>query len=437
MEGGTSSGGLAPDSPFDPGSPLVPDSVLALPGGAVLVLERARGLPVAGIRISAPLDRPGSGAARVLLDQALARARPQAEAVGATVEAGVQDGRLYYQAVGDLRDIDELAWIARRMALPPDPDPAGAAAWERAGEERSAETPQGRLALAVQRRAGWDAGRPGARAVAAAGAARRLWLRSHARDQLRIFVLGDVPVPWVLADLSRIGTPAAGPGADGSGDASDPPTVGDLAGTNDSAAGEARPGGSAPRSRQGAAVYAWEAAAFQPGPAGDPAVMAVLGALRAGLRSVAVPGADLRLHDEPGGVSGWTAVTARARRGRDATAALDAALALLTEEGMDAWWLQGAAEARADLLKAASTPGGWLALADRYFVEPSPSVGARGAQERDAPTTDAGGARAGDAPPTPAWPLGALDRLESLHRSDLTPVVQQFRATLFRPSIGP
>jgi len=407
-EGGSPSGALAPDSP------LVPDSVLALPGGAVLVLERARGLPVAGIRISAPLDRPGSGGARVLLDQALARARPQAEAVGATVEAGVQDGRLFYQAVGDLRDIDELAWIARRMTRPPDPDPAGAAAWEQAGRERSAETPQGRLALAVQRRAGWDAGKPGGRRAATAGEVRRLWLRSHARDRLRIFVLGDVPAPWVLADLSRIGAPAAGPGA-----AATPPTA------DDSTSSDAPPGGLAPRSRRGAPVYAWEAAAFHLGSAGDPAVMAALGALQVGLRSVAVPGVDLRLHGEPGGVSGWVAVTARARSGRTAGTALDAALALLTEEGMDAWWLQGAAEARAELLKAASAPGGWLALADRYFVAPSQTVGARGAQ-------------AGEGRPTAtAWPLAALAGLESLHRSDLVPVLEQFRTTLFRPRIGP
>ncbi len=412
-EGGSPSGALAPDSP------LVPDSVLALPGGAVLVLERARGLPVAGIRISAPLDRPGSGGARVLLDQALARARPQAEAIGATVEAGVQDGRLFYQAVGDLRDIDELAWIARRMTRPPDPDPAGAAAWEQAGRERAAETPQGRLALAVQRRAGWDAGKPGGRRAATAGEVRRLWLRSHARDRLRIFVLGDVPAPWVLADLSRIGAAAAGPGADGSGDAGALPTA------DDSTGNDALPGGSVSRSRRGAPVYAWEAAAFHLGPARDPVVMAALGALRVGLRSVAVPGVDLRLHGEPGGVSGWVAVSARARSSPTAGGALDAALALLTEEGMDAWWLQGAAEARAEFLKAASVPGGWLALADRYFVAPSPTVGARGAQ-------------AGNAPPTtPAWPLGALAGLESLHRSDLTPVLEQFRATLFRPRIGP
>lgn len=408
MEGGSPSDALAPDSP------LVPDSVLALPGGAVLVLERARGLPVAGIRISAPLDRPGSGAARVLLDQALARARPQAEAVGAAVEAGVQDGRLYYQAVGDLRDIDELAWIARRMTRPPDPDPAGAAAWEQVAQERSAETPQGRLALAVQRRAGWDAGKAGGRSAGTAGEARRLWLRSHARDRLRIFVLGDVPVPWVLADLSRIGAPAAGPD-----EVATLPVAGDS-----TSGGAAPPGGSDSRSRQGAPVYAWEAAAFHLGPARNPAVMAAVGALRAGLRSVAAPGADLRLHGEPGGVSGWTAVTARARSGRAAGAALAAALALLTEEGMDAWWLQGATEARAELLKAASVPGGWLALADRYFVAPSPTVDVRGAQAADAPPT------------APAWPLGALAGLESLQRSDLTPVLEQFRATLFRPRIG-
>lgn len=394
LEGGSSPGAQDSPQPQDSDSPLVPDSVLALPGGAVLVLERARGLSAAGIRVSAPLDRPAPGAVRVLLDQALSRALPQAEAVGAAVEAGVADGRIYYQVVGDLRDIDELAWIARRMTRPPAPDAGGATDWEQARAERLAETPQGRLARAVRRQAGLDSGDLGL-PDATAGAARRLWLRSHARDRLRVFVLGDVPLPWVLADLSRIGAPSRA---------------------------DVRPGAGAPLVASGstsadardAPVYAWEAAAFQLGSAGDPAALAVLGALRTGLRAVAVPGAELRLHHEPGGASGWAAVTARAPRRRAAVAALDAALALLTEEGMDAWGLQGAAEARMELLRTASTPGGWLALADRYFVGP-------------------GGAAA----TAPAWPSGALARLQSLHRSDLAPALERFRATVFRPRIGP
>lgn len=406
LEGSSSPGAQDSDSP------LIPDSVLALPGGAVLVLERARGLPAAGIRVSAPLDRPAPGAVRVLLDQALARALPQAEAVGATLEAGVSDGRIYYQVVGDLRDIDELAWIARRMTRPPAPDADDASAWEHARAERSAETPQGRLARAVRRQAGLDPGGDLGLADAAAGAARRLWLRSHARDRLRVFVLGDVPLPWVLADLSRIGAPSRGPGTDDAGRADEPPGASAPLVASGSRGADARD----------APVYAWEAAAFQLGSAGDPAALAVLGALRTGLRAVAVPGAELRLHREPGGASGWAAVTARARRGRAAAAALDAALALLTEEGMDAWWLQGAAEARMELLRTASTPGGWLALADRYFVGP-PQAGR--------------GARAGGAAATaPAWPSGALARLQSLHRSDLAPALERFRATVFRPRVG-
>lgn len=390
LEGGSSPGAQDSDSP------LVPDSVLALPSGAVLVLERARGLSAAGIRVSAPLDRPAPGAVRVLLDQALSRALPQAEAVGAAVEAGVADGRIYYQVVGDLRDIDELAWIARRMTRPPAPDAGGATAWEQARAERLAETPQGRLARAVRRQAGLDSGDLGL-PDATAGAARRLWSRSHARDRLRVFVLGDVPLPWVLADLSRIGAPSRGPGTDDTGRA-DAPLVAS---------------GSTGADARDAPVYAWEAAAFQLGSAGDPTALAALGALRTGLRAVVVPGAELRLHHEPGGASGWAAVTARAPRRRAAVAALDAALALLTEEGMDAWWLQGAAEARMELLRTASTPGGWLALADRYFVGP-------------------GGAAA----TAPAWPSGALARLQSLHRSDLRPALERFRATVFRPRIG-
>lgn len=367
---------------------------------------------MAGIRVSAPLDRPASGAVRVLLDQALSRALPQAEAIGATLEAGVADERIYYQVVGDLRDIDELAWIARRMTRPPDPDAGGAPTWEHARAERLAETPQGRLARAVRRQAGFDSGDLGLPG-AAGGAPRRVWLRSHARDRLRIFVLGDVPVPWVLADLSRIGAPSKGPGADGPGGASV---------RNNSLSNDARAGEAVARARRGAPVYAWEAAAFHLGSAEDPAALAALGALRAGLRAVAVPGAELRLHREPGGASGWAAVTARARRSRAAADALDAALALLTEEGMDAWWLQGAAEARMELLKAASTPGGWLALTDRYF--PGHLRAGRGARAD------------GSMPEGPAWPSGALARLRSLGRSDLAPALERFRASVFRPRIG-
>ena len=428
MEKGSRSVGsaVAPASPIASDSPLAPDSVLALPGGAVLVLEQAQGLPAAGIRISAPLDPPWPDAARVLIAQALNRAHPQAEAIGASIEGGMQDGRLYYQVVGDLRDIDELTWIARRMVRSPEPDPAGATVRARKWAERLAETPQGRLAQAVRRRSGLGASATD-HPASGADAARRLWLRSHARDRLRVFVLGDVPVPWVLADLSRVGAPRDSSGADPS--APDPPSV--LAQAPSASEQSSFAVQTSPPAAQVGSVYAWKAAAFKLGPPGDPVALAAFDALRAGLATLSTPGAELRLHRNPGGAPGWAAVTARARRDRAASVALDAAMALLTEEGIDAWWVQGATRARMDLLETAATPGGWLALADRYFAGPSPSVGP------SPPDRAARGSQHVERPMAAAWPAGALGQLRSLRRSDFAPVLERVRATLFHPRVGP
>lgn len=368
------SGGFSDD-------PLVPDSVLAIPSGPTLILERTAGIPVVGIRVSAPLDPPWPGAARILVEQALDRARSRAEAIGAELWGGVQDGRIAFHAIADARYADELAWVVRLLAADPEAIGAGGAiAREHARLDQLAETPRGRLILEMEGRVLGGGG--GALPVPAVDDVRDMWRRSHARDRLRILVLGDLPLHWVFSDLSRIGAP---PGPPAGAPFMPPPRT---------------------LSFPESPLYTWSAAAFSLGPAHDPAVLAAAAALRVGLGRSEIPNAAVNLVEGPDDRSGWLGITVRATRGRDADAAMASALALMTEEGLDAWWIEGAATARSDFMAAASTPAGWLALSDRYHA-PGGSTNAR----------------------------TALERLTTLRRQDLAPVLEQFQATLFRPGI--
>lgn len=365
-----------------PEDPLVPDSVLTIPLGPTMILERAEGMPGMGIRVSVPLDPLWPAAARMLIEQALERARTRADAIGAEVWGGIQDGRIAFHAIGDARDSDELAWVVRLLTAEPETIGAGgAAARERARLDQLAETPRGRLVLEMESRVlGTGPGR--AMPAARAPDVQEMWRRSHARERMRIVVLGDLPVHWVLADLSRIGAPPqAAPGT---------PSL----------------PGPVELSFPESPLYSWSAAAFSLGPAHDPPVLAAAAALRAGLRGSVTTNAAVNLVEGLDDGSGWIGITARATRSRDADAAMNAALALLTDEGLDAWWARGAAAARGEFVATAATPGGWMALADRYF-----SVDG---------TTNA---------------RTALDRLNALRRQDLAPVLEQFRGTLFRPRI--
>lgn len=401
--------GPAADRPAS--DPLVPDSVLALPQGPTLVLERATGLPVVGVRISAPLEPGWHGVARALVDQALERTRAQADALGASLRGGLEDGRIAYQVVGDLRDVDELAWIARRLASLPADEPGGAAlAREEARMNRLAETPQGRLVLELTGDGRSEDGRRRLPVVAPEDV-RELWRRSHARDRLRVFVLGDVPVPWLLADLSRVGAPPldAAPGVDAA-----PPINASRHDARSALSGPSGPSGPDARkyrsaSSPGTPLYAWSAATFSFGRAADPVAAAATEAFRAGLAKVVVPGVVLRLHASREGADGRLGIAARTGRAEVADAALDAALAVATEGGLEPWWQRGVDEARRQLATAVGTPDGWLELADRYF-----SSDAR----------DAG-----------AWPRGALDRLDSLTEADMAAALDRLRKTLARPRI--
>ena len=369
------------------------------------MLERATDLPVVGVRISAPLEPGWHGVARTLVDQALERTRAQADALGASLRGGLEAGRIAYQVVGDLRDVDELAWIARRLASLPADEPGGAAlAREEARMNRLAETPQGRLVLELTGDGRSEDGRRRLPVVAPEDV-RELWRRSHARDRLRVFVLGDVPVPWLLADLSRVGAPPLDAAPEG-------PESADRASWREASSG-GPPGPDArkyrPASSPGTPLYAWSAATFSFGRAADPVAAAATEAFRAGLAQLALPGAVLRLHANREGGDGTLGIAARAGRAEVADAALDAALAVATEGGLAPWWRQGVDEARRELATAVGTPEGWLALADRYF-----SSDAR----------DAG-----------AWPRGALDRLDSLTKADMAAALDRLRKTLSRPRI--
>ena len=375
--------GLEPESSRgSAGDPLVPDSVLKIPSGPTLILERVEDIPVVGIRVSAPLDPPWPSAARVLVERALGRARVRAEAIGAELWGGVQDGRIAFHAVADARYADELAWVVRLLTAEPEAIGAeGAIARERARLDQLGETPRGRLVLEMEGKV-LGGGTSGALPVPSVNDVRDMWLRSHARDRLRVLVLGDLPLHWVFAELSRIGAP---PGPALAAPFVPPP--------------QTLPFPESP-------LYSWTAAAFTLGPAHDPAVLTAAAALRVGLERSDISNAAVNLVEGPDDRSGWLGITARATRGRDADAAMASALALMTEEGLDAWWIQGVATARSDFVAAVSTPTGWLELSDRYH-SPDGSTNAR----------------------------TALDRLNTLRRQDLAPVLEQFQATLFRPGI--
>ena len=364
------------------GDPLVPDSILPIPSGPTFVLERAEGLSVVAIRVSAPLDPPWPGAARVLVEQALNRARTRAEAIGAELWGGVQDGRIAFHAIADARHADELAWVVRLLTEEPGAGGAGAPiARERARLDQLAETARGRLILELDGRI-FQGGGGSTHAVPSTGDVHAMWARSHARDRLRILVLGDRPLHWVFAELSRIGAP---PGL--------------RLGAPVVPSSRTLPFPDSP-------LYSWAAAAFTLGPPADPAVLATVAALRSGLRDADVPNAAVNLVEGVDDRSGWLGLTARAPRRRDADAALESALSLLTDEGLDVWWTRGVAAARGTFIAAASTPAGWLTLTDRYF-------------SRDGATS----------------PRTALNRLAALRRQDLDPVLERFRTTLFRPRI--
>ncbi len=361
---------------------------------------------------------PGSfSAARALIDGALNRTRSQASAIGAALRGGIEDGRIAYQVVGDRRDMDELAWIVRRLASSPSDEPdGGALRREEARLDRLAETPQGWLTLELtqprsptdaqprsprdaQRRSPTDAQRrvptDAQRTLPVVGAeeVRELWRRSHARDRLRVFVLGDVPVPRILADLSRVGAPPLGAlGVD---------------------AGSGVPGSAEPSFRSASPpstpLYAWSAAAFTLGPVRDPVALAATEALRAALGELDPPGAAVWMHQVGEGAGGWIGFAARASRRADADAAVAAALELATVTGLSPWWHRGVDEARRKIATAAAVPEEWLALADRYF---SPDA-------RDAS----------------AWPRGVLNRLDALTTDDLVVALDRLRRSLFRPRI--
>lgn len=365
--------------------PLAPDSVLAVPGGPALVFEEAAGLPVAAIRVSAPLGTGRADDARVLVALALERARPLADLVGASLWAGVERGRMAYQVTGDRADLEELAWTARVLAGRPGRRGLRRAAdRERARADRLAETPHGRtVAAAEAHRAG--SAEPGAVATGAAATGgpagagtiasppgpgdpdydeeahfrriERLWADSHARDRLRVFVLGPVPVPVALSELSLLGAegpgrqrqPAAGPSAERA--------------TTEPTGAATEPAGAA----TAPSMHAWAGAYFSLGPPDSARSWVAREALSAGLAELPLPGVALRLEHGLGDGGRWLAVSATAMTQPAADAALTEALALLSEPELRARWRQAAKVLRGDLLAEAATPAGWLSLADASY----------------------------------------------------------------------
>lgn len=349
--------------------PLAPDSVLAVPGGAALVFEEAAGLPVAAIRVSAPLGSGRADDARVLVALALERARPLGDLVGASLWGGVEHDRMAYQVIGDRADLEELAWTARVLAgRPGRRGLRQAAERERARADRLAETPHGRTVAAAEAQQGGPA--PVAASGPAAGVSiaappkpgdpdydeeahfrriERLWADSHARDRLRVFVLGAVPVPVALSELSLLGATAAGRQRPPAGRSAEP------AATKPTDADAAPP------------VHAWAGACFSLGPPDSARSWIARQVLSAGLAELPLPGVALRVEHELGDGSRWLAVTATAMTQPAADAALAEVLALLSERELQARWGKAAEAVQGELLAAAATPAGWLSLADASY----------------------------------------------------------------------
>ena len=370
-----------PSAGIPASDPLVADSVLVIPNGPVLITERAGGLPVLGIHISAPLSPFLPGTARVLLDQALSRARQPADAIGASLWGGIENSRLSLRVVGNLADADEIAWIARRLLHAPTPDGTREALNRYAARvDRFVETPQGRLALALEGTGEASDGRQYAQ-VTNYDDVHELWRRSHARSLLRIVVLGDVSLPQLLSELSLVGAPSEGWRNAGGGPGPGPPPATETP------------------------LYSWSAAVFSLGPTRDPAAVVGVAALAAGIRETDFP-ARVRLIHSVERDSVWVGISAQARRQRDADNALAGALALMADRGLAPWWQDGIAKTRRQIVADMATPGGWLGLTDRYY-DPS----------RPAPLRE------------------LLASLDALGTDELDSLAACYRSTLSRPPI--
>ncbi len=195
-----------------------PHAELTLPGFPRTTLYRTGSDDVVTLRLSIPLEESPeeAGAGQLLRSLAQDRMEILAARVGARARVTRHGTALVYEISGASQDLDFLAWILREGLAPPD---MGRFQEVRrtalAQVARRLETPQGVLAL--QLREALAPGSPPPQGTISGlermDAARlsAVWARSHRLDAALLVVVANLPTEVILASLTDLGLPEAGP----------------------------------------------------------------------------------------------------------------------------------------------------------------------------------------------------------------------------------
>lgn len=200
--------------------PLLPDTILAPPGGPRIVVLGTPGSGVAALRLHVPLREGPAEAGVGLLLRELVEARMEslARPVGARVSATRTPWGLAYAVEGSVADFEYLAYLLREAVARPDVADVGFThAGQRLAEEvaRSAETPEGRLAAelraAVSPGTPPPGGTPATLGRLTPGAVLEAWSRSHRAPEMTLVVSAGVIPEVVLAATRGMGASGAAP----------------------------------------------------------------------------------------------------------------------------------------------------------------------------------------------------------------------------------
>lgn len=198
-------------------APLLPDTVIAPPGGPRIVVLGAPAPGVAALRVSVPLveSAPEAGVGLVLRALALARMRGLARPVGARVDVTRTPWGLAYTVEGATADFDYLAYLVRRaVAEPPLGTPSfdGALQSVKEQEGRDRETPAGRIAVELRRAvAPGNLPLDGTRQSLASldtARVRDVWARTHQASKMTVVVSASLAPEAILAAIHGLGTTA-------------------------------------------------------------------------------------------------------------------------------------------------------------------------------------------------------------------------------------
>lgn len=357
---------VAPAPPIPAARALVPDTVLAPPGGPRIVLLSAPGDGVAALRLSVPL-REGAhegGAGWLLKDLALERMETLARPVGARVSTSRTPWGIAYAVEGAVADFEYLAYLLREAVARPDVDAPVFQDARRRLEEASArnrETPRGHVTAELRSRIVTGAppleGTPGSVSTLDGARVLEVWRRTHQASAMTLVVSAPLIPEVILAATRGMGAPeaAAAPPLD-----VPPPTE--------------------PRPVRPQTLRTWYGEAWHGGTAEDPhgPVVALLAAerLRQGAQGFE---ATVELWELP---DRWALAVVGAAYPRSATAMrrhVSGALSAI-RDGLDTASVDAArAEVLRSLLFRARTPSGLVSLVG-WAMEPSGDPGAAGRQ---------------------------------------------------------